>query len=123
MFNIRKYVTGDMEIQGVRFVLAEYAIGIFLPFVLGLITIVVGQFSSPPSVLKTVLGYWFVAVAINYVPLFIYAILFAREGTIKEKGAEERAEATRDRRRQVIIAIPFLVVILALVQEIRRQKE
>jgi hypothetical protein len=123
MLNIRNYVIKDMETQGVRFILVEYAIGILLPFILGLISIFSGQLSSPQSTLKTVLGFWFVTVAINYVPLMIYAISISRAGTVQEKKERDPDQEPRDRRRQVILAIPFLVVILALAQELFKPKK
>jgi hypothetical protein len=63
------------------------------------------------------LGFWLVSIAANYIPLFIYAVLIAKGGTVKGEGQPELAHAKRYGIQQVIILVPFLVVILALLQE------
>jgi hypothetical protein len=100
MINIRKLAAVDMVWLGTRIILAEYALGLVLPLILGLLSI-----RSGLSGWKAVLGIWLIAIAANYISLFIYAVLTARAGTVREEA------------QQVIILVPFLVVILALLQE------
>lgn len=68
------------------------------------------------------MGIWLVSIATNYIPLFIYAVSIARGGTVKEEGQPELARAKRYGIQQIIILVPFLVVLLALLQEFRRQE-
>ena len=122
MINVRKLVAVDMVWLGARVIVAEYALGIVLPLALGVLSIRAGLSGVVPVTWEVVLGFWLVAIAANYIPLFIYALLIARGGTVKEEGQPELAHAKRYGVQQVIILVPFLVVILALVQERDRRK-
>ena len=117
MIKIRKLAAVDMAWLGTRVILTEYAIGVILPFILGLLSIRSGFFGPTPSAWESVLGIWLVGIAANYVPLFIYAVMIAKAGTVKEEGEPEIAHAKRYGIQQVIILVPFLVIIVALIQE------
>jgi hypothetical protein len=118
MINIRKLAAVDMAWLGTPIIVAEYALGVVLPLILGLISIRSG-FSGPElSAWKAALGIWLVTIAGNYIPLFIYAVLLAKAGTVKREGQPELAHAKRYGVQQVIILVPFLVLILALTQEL-----
>jgi len=119
MINIRKLAAVDMAWLGTRVIIAEYAIGIILPLILGLISIRAGLFGLVHIGWDAALGIWLVTIAANYIPLFIYAILIARGGTVKEEGQPEIALAKRYGAQQVIILVPFLVVVVAIIQECR----
>jgi hypothetical protein len=121
MISIRKLAAVDMAWLGARVIVAEYAVGVVLPLILGLISIRSGLSGPATPGWETVLGFWLVAIAANYIPLFIYAVLIARGGTVKEEGQPEIARAKRYGVQQAIILVPFLVVVLALVQESRRR--
>jgi len=108
---------------GTRVIVAEYALGVILPLILGLLSIRSGVFGSALIAWGTVLGVWLVSIAVNYIPLFIYAVLIAKAGTEKEEGLPEYAHAKRYGVQQVIILVPFLVVILAFLQEGRRRQK
>ncbi len=124
MINIRKLAAVDMVWLGPRVIIAEYALGVVLPLSLGLFSIRLGFPGYVKSGWETAVGFWLVSIGLNYIPLFIYAVLIARGGTVKEEGQAELAHARRYGTQQVIILIPFFVVILALVQEYhRRQRE
>ena len=122
MINIRKIVAVDMVLHGTRFILAEFAIGVILPLVIGLISIFPGIFGFAQSGLQTVIGYWMLGIAVNYIPLFIYAVLIARAGTVKAEGEPELVHIKRYNIQQLIVFIPLLIAIVALVQEVQRQK-
>jgi hypothetical protein len=123
MINIRKLAAVDMAWLGARVIVAEYALGVILPLILGLLSIRSGIFGPVQISWEAALGIWLVSIAANYIPLFIYAVLIARRGTVKQEGEPEIAHAKRYGVQQVIILIPFLVVILALVQEYRRRQK
>ncbi len=72
---------------------------------------------------QAVMTFWPVSLAINQVPLFIHAFLIARGGTVKEEGQSELVRAKRYSVQQVGILIPFLVAVLALIQESYQQKK
>ncbi len=117
MINIRKLAAVDMAWLGARIIIVEYALGIILPFILGLLSIRAGLFGLNQSGWEAVLGIWLISIAANYVPLFIYSVLIARGGTVKEEGQSEIAHARRYGSQQVIILVPFMVVALAIIQE------
>jgi hypothetical protein len=117
MINIRKLAAIDMLWLGTRVIVTDYALGIVLPLILGLLSIRSGLFRPIHSAWQTVMGVWLVCIAANYIPLFVYAVLIARGGTVKEEGQPELMRAKRYGLQQVIILIPFLVVIVALLQE------
>jgi len=123
MIEIRKLAAVDMAWLGSRVILAEYAVGIALPLVLGFFSLRAGFYGSSPILWEGVLGFWLVSIGINYIPLFIYAVLIARAGTTRVEGGPEIAHARRYGTQQVIILIPFMVVILALLQESHRSKK
>ena len=105
---------------GTRVIVTEYALGVILPFILGLLSLRSGLRDPKISNWETILGIWLVTIAANYIPLFIYAVLIAKAGTVKEEGQPEIANAKRYGIQQIIILVPFLVVIAAIVQELRQ---
>jgi hypothetical protein len=121
MINIRKLAAVDMAVNGTRFIVAEFAIGVVGPLLLGLLSLRAGLFSPVHSTWEWVLGLWLVTIGGNYIPLFIYAVLIARGGTVKEEGLPEVAHARRYGVQQVMILVPLMVVIVAILQEVRRK--
>ena len=123
MINIRKLVALDMVLHGTRFILAEYAFGVIVLFLLGLSSIRAGPKGMIYSSWQTLLGFWLLVVSVNYIPPFIYALLIARAGTVKEEGEPELAYVKRYTVQQVIIIVPLLVVIVAIVQEAGKRRD
>ncbi len=117
MINIRKLAAVDMTLNGTRFIIAEFAIGSVLPLTLGFFSIRAGRLGTVQADWEIARGSWLIGIAINYIPLFIYAILIARSGTAKEEGQPELAHVKRYSIQQLIIFIPFLVAVLAIIQE------
>jgi hypothetical protein len=136
MINIRKLAAVDMAGLGTRVIVVEYALGILLPLILGVISIRSGL--KGPAGWQAVSGFWLavshrravavrgtngVAIACNYIPLFIYAVLIAKAGTVQEEGQPEFVHLRRYSLQQVIILIPCGVVVLALNQEYNRRRK
>jgi hypothetical protein len=121
MISIRKLAAVDMAAFGARVILAEYALGVVLPFILGLISLRYGLAGWPQTEVQAGVGAWLVSIAANYIPLFIYAFQIARAGTVRLEGQPELARVRRYSVQQVILLVPFLVVIVALAQEGRRR--
>ena len=119
MINIRKLAAVDMALHGTRAIVVEFALGVVLPLALGLISVRPAIIGLVQPGWATVLGFWLVGIAANYVPLLIYAIAIARGRTVQQEGQSELAHVKRYGIQQAIILIPFLVVVLALVQESR----
>ncbi len=123
MISIRKLVAVDMVWLGTRIILAEYAAGVLLPLVLGVISIRSGFFGPRASAWETASGVWLVGIAANYIPLLMYAVLIARAGTAQVEGQPELAHARRYGLQQVIILVPLMVAILTLIQESSRRQD
>ncbi len=122
MINIRKLAAVDMAWLGTRVILAEYGLGIVVPLALGawsLRPVLSGQAAIG---WQAVLGGWLVGIAVNYIPLFVYAAVIAHAGTAKLEGNPELARARRYGAQQVMILVPFMVAIVALLQERRERK-
>jgi hypothetical protein len=122
MIEIRKLAAVDMAWLGARVIVAEYALGILLPGALGLLSLRAGLLAPVHSDWEIAMGIWLASIAVNYIPLFIYAVLIARAGTVNAEGRPELARAKRYGLQQVVILVPFLVLILAFLQEARRLK-
>jgi hypothetical protein len=122
VIEIRKLAAIDMAWLGARVIVAEYALGVILPLGLGMVSIRSAIMGSVKGPWPPALGIWLVGIAVNYIPLLIYALLIARAGTAREEGGPELSHARRYGVQQVIILIPLVVAILALAQERRRMK-
>ena len=120
MINIRKLAAVEMAWLGTGVIITEYALGASMPLFLGVFSIRSALLSPILVGWEVFLGAWLIAISVNYIPLFIYAILIARTGSAKEEGQAEIARARKYGSQQVIILIPLMVVIFALVQESRR---
>jgi hypothetical protein len=84
-----------MMVNGIRFILVEFALGIFLPLILGFIELRAGLVGPAVSTREVVLGFWLISIAFNYIPLFFYAIPIAKGGNVKQEGQPELAQAKR----------------------------
>lgn len=121
IIEVRKLAAVDMVWLGTRVVVAEYALGVVLPLALGVLSLRSGLATPGYSTWQVALSAWLVAISINYVPLFLFAVSMARSGTVMAIGTPELKHARRYGFQQVIILVPLLVVILAIAQELRRR--
>lgn len=122
MISIRKLVDVDMVWLGKWIILSEYALGIILSLILGILSVRSGGLRIEHLGWSTILGLWLTGIAANYIPMFMYAVLIAKGGTIKEEGQPELARAKRYGIQQIVILIPLFVVIISLLQENRKRK-
>ncbi len=122
MINIRKLAALDMVLHGVRLIATEYALGVAFPLLLAFFTL--RSILSGPVRLdwQMVFGVWLVGIAVNYIPLLIYAILIARAGSANAEGRPELAQVRRYNVQQLMLLIPFLVAVIALVQELSKPR-
>jgi hypothetical protein len=121
MIEVRKLAAVDMAWLGTRLIVTEYALGIILPLALGILSLRAGLAQEDKANWQTLLGIWLVTISANYVPLFLYAVVITRAGTVREEGQREFAHAGRYGIQQMIILVPLFVVILALAQERKRR--
>lgn len=117
MIDIRKLAAMDMALHGVRLITAEYALGIVFPLVLTLLPLRLLLAGAVATGWQALSAAWLVGVAVNYIPLFAYALLIARAGTVQQEGRPEFARARLYNVQQLLLLVPFLVAAAALVQE------
>src|SRR6516164_4009607 len=117
MIELRKLAALEMAWLGARVIVTEYALGVMLSLVVGIFSLRAGLGQQDLVNWQTILGTWLVTISANYVPLFIYAVVIARAGTVQKEGLPEVAHAARYRIQQAIILVPLFVVLLALIQE------
>ena len=113
LIEVKKLAAVDMVWLGARIITLEYFLGIVLPLGLGLLSLDRGQ---------KLIGFWLVTIAANYVPLFLYALYLQRTHTVEQEGGIELARAKTYGVQQVVILIPFFVIILSIIQELRRNR-
>ena len=120
LVNIRKLVALDIAGLGPRFILAEFSIGVILLVGLGVLSLRTGLFRTH-STWQALAGAYFLLLALNYIPLLIYAIsIVHKRSAAVEVGKEiqDRARSFRTYRRQsLILLVPLAVPIAILMQQ------
>ena len=112
-----------MALHGPRLIISEFAIGVLVPAVLGFFSIRAALAGAAPFNWTLATGLWLIGAAVNYIPLLVYAILIVRGGTLETEGHAEMAEIKRYSLQQFIILLPFVVAVVALLQERSRRKQ
>ena len=116
MINIRKLAAVDMALHGRWLITGEFAFGVLLGLGLAI-------YFLPYVWLwwAAALAVWLLGIAVNYVPLLIYAILIGRAGTMEQEARPEMARIGRYNVQQILLFVPFLIGAAALVQEWRKR--
>jgi hypothetical protein len=114
--NFRKLAAIDIAFLGPKLVIAEFAGGVLICGVLGMFVLFQGG-----SFTQLVLGVYLIALAINYVPMLIYAISLTRDNGARMELGQELNDKSRlvvkYRRQSLLLLVPLLVPILALKQK------
>jgi len=115
MINPRKLAAIDIIFLGPKFIIIEFAGGVLLCSALGIFIL----FRSHSSA-QLALGLYLISLAINYVPMLIYAVAITRGDTAwKELGNElddQGRAMAKYRRQSMMLLVPLLVPIIALGQ-------
>jgi len=115
VINVRKLVALDITLHGPRFIMIEFGAG--TPAILA-----VGGFLAATG--QPILGVYLLLTGINYIPLLVYAVLIARAGTARDEVDEGLSQDKHYVRKystqQLLIFVPFAVILLAAAQELRR---
>jgi hypothetical protein len=122
LIQVRKLAAVEMAALGTQVTVSAYALGIVLPLLFGLFSLVLNLTGAQPADWQVAVGAWMLSVALNYTVLLGYALSILRAGTARHEGQAELAHATRYSTQQVIVLIPLLVVALALAQERQRRQ-
>ena len=121
--NVRKLAALDIVFHGPRVILLEFGATVFGLSVLGCFTLIhtvaTGQHLSMATV---AIGAYFLSLALNYVPLLLYAIVLARSGNAESEVANELKQRRQSARKygiqQLLLLVPLAVLFLAIAQAI-----
>lgn len=108
--NVRKVAALDIVFHGPRFILAEFAFGVFV--IAGVSVFMF--FNSAHVWLGAVQGCFFLWLALNYVPLLLYAISIVRHRSAHQEVAYELAHKERYALKYTLQATLFLFIPLAM---------
>jgi hypothetical protein len=125
VINIRKLAALDIAFHGPTFILAEFAFGVFASAALGLWLMYTGFFAAHFNPWSSLMGCYLLFAALNYVPLFLYAISIVRRRSAEEEVAFELAHKKRYARKytlqSLLLLFPLVVPVLAIYQERQQQ--
>src|SRR5262245_33808940 len=124
IINVRMLVALDMALHGARFILIEFAGGIALCAAIGLWLVISGLPLGHAAVpFKLVPGAYFLCLAINYVPMLLYAIVIARGHSARQEASAVMPEQSKFPVRygvqQIFLVVPLMIPLLALSQELQ----
>ena len=106
-----------MAVHSTSFIVMEFVIGAVGIPAFGVFSLFRGG---------TRLGLYLLSIGINYIPLLIYAVIIARKKSAKQDAAYELAHKTTEAKRyfrgQLVLLVPFIIVPVALYQEMARGK-
>lgn len=120
--NVRKLAALDIVFHGPGLILAEFAFGMVLCATFGL-----WSFLSPiHSTFMIIVGCYLLGVALNYVPLLLYAISIVRHTSTQQEVAYELAHKHASARKYTLqttalLLVPLVLLLLAVYQEVHRR--
>ncbi|HEY6287285.1 MAG TPA: hypothetical protein VIX20_16585 [Ktedonobacteraceae bacterium] len=92
IINIRKLAALDIAFHGPKFILIEFALVVFGCAALGIFSMYFGLFHGPNHSLSAVImGCFLLWIALNYVPLLIYAMSIVKHKSAHQEVAYELA--------------------------------
>jgi hypothetical protein len=125
IINVRKLAALDIVFHGPKFILAEFALGVFMCAAFGIFSIYAGFFHGP-SLFMTFIGCFLLWIAFNYIPLLFYAISIVRHKSAEQEVAFELAHKDRyagkyTLQSAILILAPLGLLILAVYQELQKR--
>jgi hypothetical protein len=114
--NVRKLAALDIALHGGRWILIEFWIGVIGLPLFG--ALVIGR--------SLYLGVYLMLLGLNYVPLLVYAIIINRSNSAKEEVNVELSHPAKYYSKygvqQALLLVPFAIPVLAIRQELARDK-
>jgi len=102
-----------MAFLGPTLIIAEFAFGVLLSIALGTFILLRAH-----SFLQYVLGFYFVSLGLNYMPMLLYALQFKNRENAHAEIADELNDKpgamARYRRQSIFLLVPLVVPLVAL---------
>jgi hypothetical protein len=122
VINIRKLAALDISFHGPKFILIEFAIGVIGCAALGLFSMYFGLFHGPNhSLFAAIMGCFLLWIALNYVPLLIYAISIVRHKSAHQEVAYELDHRDKFAGKYMSQSTLLLIPALAIYQEMQKR--
>jgi hypothetical protein len=116
-----KHFTPSIVWHGSKLILAEFLLTVGLGGALAVVSLSFFIRTSAHPLFALILSLVFLEVALNYVPLLLYALHFARHKNVELQVTLELAHKERYARKyqlqSLLLFVPFVVSILAIAQE------
>ena len=126
IINIRKLAALDIVFHGTRFILAEFAAGVVLCGGFGVFSLFAFSYKSDHPLFMLILGLALLWVALNYVPLLLYAIDITRHKSARQEVAFElehkKRYALKYTIQSALLLFPLVVPVLAIWQEMKKRR-
>lgn len=120
MIDPRKLAAVDIVFLGPKIILAEFAIGILGPILLGILTL-----RKSHSMGGMIFGVYLLLIGINYVPMLIHAISIVKNGMGRDEIAGELEDKQRMfrkyRKQSLYLLVPLVPPIAAWMRRSARQ--
>ena len=123
--NVRKLAALDIVLHGAKLILAEFAFAVAFGAIVGGFNLFI-FFHNPTHPLPVAMGGFFFAwIAINYVPMLLYATSIARG-----KNAEREVKFELEHKdyymrkytiQSLLLLLPLVVPLLAIFQEVQKR--
>ncbi len=126
IINIRKLAALDIAFHGPKFILIEFSLGVFGCAALGLFSMYFGLFHGlNHSLFAVSIDCFLLCIALNYVPLLLYAISIVRHKSAQQEVAYELEHkdkyAGKYLGQSTLLLIPFAVPAIATYQELQKR--
>ena len=123
IMNVRKLAALDIVFHGPRLIVLEFGAAVLGLVVLGGFTLIHALAPGQhPSMATVAIGAYFLSLALNYLPLLVYAVAIARIGSAESEVANELKQRGQSARKygiqQLLLLVPLAVLLLAIAQEI-----
>lgn len=119
---VRKLAALDIFFHGATFILVEFALAVFLCAALGLFILRVSNHSP----VMVILAGLFLGIALNYIPLLLYAIRIVKSKSAQQVAAFELEHKEKYAGKYMLqsilfLLIPFAMFLLAVYQVIQKR--
>ncbi len=123
--NIRKLAALDIVLHGARFILIEFALGVVFGAIIGVFNLFVFFRNPSHPLFMAIIGFFLSWVAVNYIPLLLYAISIVRGKSAEREVTLELEHKDYYARKYTIqsllLVLPLVVPLLAISQEVQKR--